>query len=80
MARPLTPIDEKLQQVVLEAQVRGFTVRSDFARQYAEYLAMAASLGLVSTKIAGNVYSSEWRPTIKGLAFLEEVYGRIDDE
>jgi hypothetical protein len=37
----------------------------------ADYVAMASSLGLISTRVYGNVFSREFRPTMKGLGFLE---------
>lgn len=78
MAADLSPIDAQLQAVVLQAHTHSFTVRSDYARSFAEYVAMAASLGLISTKIAGNLYSSHWRPTVKGLAWLNETMEDVD--
>jgi len=68
----LTAIDRKLCDVIIEAYRRGFTVQSDFARTHADYVAMAASLGLLSTRLYGNVFSREWRPTVKGLAFVNQ--------
>jgi hypothetical protein len=68
----LNTTDKGLLQVVLEAHRYGFTVKSDFARKHAEYIAMAATLGLISTRLFGDVYSSEWRPTPRGLALLNE--------
>lgn len=76
MPSALNTTDKKLSQVLLEAYRRGFTVQSDFARTNADYLAMAASLGLVSTRVYGNVYSREWRVTVKGLTWLEDHLGQ----
>lgn len=64
-------IDKILLEVVLESYKRSFAVQSDYARAQAEYIAMAASLGLISTKVHNNVYSRDWRPTVKGLMLLE---------
>lgn len=64
-------IDKKLFDVVLEAYRRSFSVQSDYARAKADYVAMAASLGYISTKVHNNVYSRDWRPTVKGLSWLE---------
>lgn len=63
-------IDAKLFEVVLEAYKRSFSVQSDYARAMAEHVAMAASLGFISTKVHNNVYSRDWRPTVKGLTWL----------
>lgn len=70
-----------MADVVLEAYRRGYTVQSDFARSHADYIGMAASLGLISTRVYGNVFSREWRPTIKGLEWLEDVFKiELEDE
>lgn len=49
------------------------TTKSDFARAWADYLAMAASQGLITTKLYGDVYGREWQITAKGLTALEEL-------
>ena len=71
----ITDIDKKLAEVVLEAYRKGFTVQSDYARSGADFIAMASSIGLISTRLHSNVYSREWRPTIKGLEWLEDTFG-----
>lgn len=77
----ITESDRKMADVVLEAYRRGYTVQSDFARSHADYIGMAASLGLISTRIYGNVFSREWRPTVKGLEWLEDVFQiELEDE
>jgi hypothetical protein len=48
------------------------TVKSDFARKHAEYVAMAASLQLITTRITSGVFGSEWQVTSKGLRWLNE--------
>ena len=69
--RPLSTIDQQLFQIVLEAYKRSFSVQSDYARASAELVGMAASLGLISTKVHNNIFSRDWRPTSKGLHWLE---------
>lgn len=56
-------------RVLLEAQ-RGFTTRSDFARQNAELVAQAACLGLISTKVPDGVFGGIWSLTPLGLTTL----------
>ena len=73
-------IDIRLFTVVLEAYKRSFSVQSDYARAEAELVAMAASLGLISTKVHNNVYSRDWRPTARGLLWLEKQNVEIEDE
>lgn len=48
------------------------TTKSDFAREWADYIAMAASMGLITTRVAGDVYSRHWQITSFGLAAIEE--------
>lgn len=62
---------EHLRAVVLQAR-EGFTVSSDFARTNAPYVAMAASMALITTRVKKQIYCSEWGPTISGLAWLAE--------
>jgi hypothetical protein len=66
-------LDSGLVAVVLEAYKNAFSVQSDFARREAEFVAMAASLGLLTTKVHRNVFSRHWRATVKGLMFLESL-------
>lgn len=73
-------IDKRLFAVVLEAYKRSFSVQSDYARAEAELVAMAASMGLISTKVHNNVFSRDWRPTARGLIWLEQQNVEIDDE
>lgn len=75
MANQITTTDKRLAEVILEAYRRGFTVASDYARTNADHVAMASSIGLISTRLYGNVYSREWRPTVKGLEWLEDTFG-----
>lgn len=70
MAEP-DHLDSGLVRVVLEAYKNAFSVQSDFARRESEFVAMAASLGLISTRVHKNVFSRHWRPTIRGMMFLE---------
>lgn len=74
----LSAIEDKLVDVVLEAQTGRFTVSSDFARQNAEYVAMAASMQLITTRIHMNAFGRQWVPTVLGLKLLSEV--ELDEE
>jgi hypothetical protein len=73
-------IDKHLLETVLEAYKRSYSVQSDYARANAEYVAMAASIGYISTKVYGNVFSRDWRPTVKGLTWLEKIGESISDD
>ena len=74
---PPSDTDRKMSDVVLTAYRRGFTIQSDYARTHADYIGMAASIGLISTRLYGNVFSREWRPTIRGLEWLEDNFDII---
>lgn len=63
-------LKERLHFLVVEAYVRGITVQSNTARQKASEVAAAASMGLVTTELLGAC-TRTWRPTVKGLAFVQ---------
>ena len=74
-------IDTNLARIVIEAHRHGFSVQSDFARRNADYVGMASSMGLVSTRIVGNAFGRMWRPTVDGLTFLQAIeVSLVDDE
>lgn len=56
------------------------TTKSDFARDYADYIAMAASMGFISTRITESIYGRQWQITSRGLVALEDHYGIREDE
>ncbi len=76
----LSPTNAGLVTVIHEAYKRGFSVSSNFAREYAAYVAMAASMHMITTKVTKDVYSREWHPTVKGLALLEEMELEDDND
>jgi hypothetical protein len=47
-------------------------VSSNFARQQASYIAMAASMQLITTRVSSGVYRGAWNITPKGLSWLRE--------
>lgn len=68
-------IDSMLKQVLHNIWTYQVTTKSDFAREQADYIAMAASMGLISTRIMRDVYGRQWQITTKGLDALEKHYG-----
>lgn len=48
------------------------TVKSAFARDQADIVAMAASMQLITTRVGPGVFSAEWQVTAKGLRFVNE--------
>lgn len=65
---------------MVESWRNSFSTKSDFAREYADYVAMAASLGWITTRIMTDVFGRQWCPTAKGLGALNEIYGIDTDE
>jgi len=47
-------------------------VKSDFARAHADYVAVAASLQLITTHVKASKFATAWLITTKGLAWLNE--------
>lgn len=49
--------------------------KSDFARENADLIAMAASDGLITTKLATGLYQRIWVVTPQGLSYLYALTG-----
>lgn len=51
-----------------------FTVQSDHAREYADEIAGACSMGYVTTLITpgSSIYGHHWKMTALGLSYLEQ--------
>lgn len=64
-----------LTDVLEKAWSSPFRTQSDFARSHADYVAMAASEGLITTRGINGSYTKDWRITQKGLAYLETLKG-----
>ncbi len=60
-----------LMVVIQKAKMQPFTTKSDFARTFANPIALAACEGLISTKIDEDVYTNIWMVTQDGLAWYE---------
>lgn len=66
------PIPAGLWDVLSQAHEGGISVQSNFARSYSLEVALAASLGWVSTITpTGLAYSRVWRITMAGLSALQ---------
>lgn len=57
-------------QVLMRAHNNPFTTKSDFARAYANFIALAACDGNITTKVGQFVPTATWRITEKGLRYL----------
>lgn len=62
----------RVQTVLKKAWLEGFRTKSNFAREYADEVAIAASLSLISTKIGKERFDRTWHITRKGLDYLGE--------
>lgn len=65
-------VEKKLIALLDYAWQQGFTVQSDYARQHAELVGMAASLQLITTRVNRDVFSRSWQITAKGHRWLNE--------
>ena len=50
-----------------------FTTKSDFARVAADLVAMAASDGFLTTRIATGLYGNRWHVSAAGLKHLQNL-------
>lgn len=60
-----------LRLVVYEARLRPFTTQSDFARGSALAVALAASLGYISTLQDSRNFGNRWMITNRGMKFMD---------
>lgn len=61
---------ERVNKVLRKAWLGGFMTKSNFAREFANEIAIAASLGLITTKVGKDQFDRTWRITRKGLDHL----------
>ena len=74
-------IDASVRSVLMEAWQKGFTTKSDFAREFVDYVAITACMGFITTRIfPPDVWGSTWNITSKGLLALESIYGVSTEE
>jgi hypothetical protein len=69
----LKHIEGDLAPILFKAWQTGFAVQSNFARENAGHVAMAASMQLITTRVTEGVYSSIWQITAKGIRLLNEL-------
>jgi hypothetical protein len=72
------PIDEaevevmlEIYTVLLQAKQSPFTTKSDFARVAANPIALAASEGLISTRLNEDTFTNRWMVTAEGMEWME---------
>lgn len=73
MTTELQPNETRLASVVMMAHLQPFRTKSDFAREQADYVAIAASIGLISVALGAFTFNREWRVTSKGLRYLQNL-------
>ncbi len=56
-----------------------FTTKSDFAREAADYVAIASFEGMITTKIATDTWGNEWLITDLGMAFREDLRVTLEE-
>lgn len=64
--------------VLVAARTSPFTTKSDMARKFANEVALAASEGMLTTKMSETQFTNVWMITADGLAFMEgfeDVFG-----
>ena len=69
-----------LVEVLTRAWMAPFKTKSDFARMNADVVAMAASDGFITTRIATGLYGPRWLITAKGIAHLQRINGDEDGD
>lgn len=67
------PDSTKLLAVVRRAWRSPFSLACDFCRQHVAFVAMAASMGLITTRIQPGVYGRTWHVTALGIRMLNEM-------
>lgn len=73
--RSSTPVyTRELYNIVYVAHVGGFTVSSDLARAEAGWVAMAATLGFITTREPDGSYGRTWFVTKAGLDYLDNYW------
>lgn len=59
--------------VLAKARLEPYTTKSDFARRHATEIAIAASEGLISTRVNDGQFTNIWLITQDGLQFMEAI-------
>jgi len=66
--------------IILDKAAREpFTVKSNFARTGAWYVAVCASVGLITTQIEEDIFGKKWLITEEGFEFMESIDERIKE-
>lgn len=63
---------DRLKHLLHQVYIKPMAIQSNAARRDAALVAMAASMGLITTQIGQHEFGREWRVTNKGLFLLNE--------
>lgn len=69
----VTELTRQMVAVCSHAWSAPFTTKSDFAREYADAVAAAASLGMITTCLRQGEYSRHWHVTPLGIQFINNM-------
>ena len=73
------PTDEEIEAmtrivtVLAKSRVEPFTTKSNFAREFATEIGIAASEGLITTRLNEGQFANTWLITAEGLQFMESM-------
>lgn len=62
----------RLKRLLHKVYIKPLFIQSNLARRDAALVAMAASMGLITTQISSHEFGREWRITNRGLLLLNE--------
>jgi hypothetical protein len=63
---------DSLKTLLHQIYIKPLAIQSNTARRSADLVAMAASMGLITTQISSHQFGRDWRITNKGLLLLNE--------
>jgi hypothetical protein len=62
----------RLKHLLHQVYIKPMAIQSNVARRDAALVAMAASMGLITTQISSHEFGRDWRITNRGLLLLNE--------
>jgi hypothetical protein len=67
-------VPPRLKALLHQVYIKPLAIQSNRARREADLVAMAASMGLITTQISSHQFGRDWRITNRGLLLLNEDY------
>lgn len=62
----------RLHDLIVRVWRHHVSVKSDYARENAQIVGMAASLQMITTKVGRSTYANAWHVTRQGLTWLHD--------